>query len=150
MQVSCLIVVGRHPGQQDEGAPVMTKMGYDERPDRSFAKQQSPRDLLCWLLQHMNVITVLHDALQAMCMCRGKVHQKLIILYATKGLLQPACITSYIQKSAHRPFLPALSPLKTHSCTAARSLASHLKDLRSPRLPPSSAQTKREVGSPYC
>lgn len=45
-----LVVVGGHPGEQDEGAPVVAEVGDDEGPHRLLAQQQLPRDLLRRLL----------------------------------------------------------------------------------------------------
>jgi hypothetical protein len=41
-----LIVVRRHPGEQDEGAPVVAEVADDERPHGRLGQQQPPGDLL--------------------------------------------------------------------------------------------------------
>ena len=36
------MIVGRHPSEEDESAPIMAKMREDERPNRSFAEDLLP------------------------------------------------------------------------------------------------------------
>ena len=46
-----LVVVGRHPGQQDEGAPVVAEMGQDQGPDRPLGQDEFPGDFGAFSLQ---------------------------------------------------------------------------------------------------
>ena len=39
-----LVIVGWHPCEQDERAPVVAEVGEDERPDRAFAEDRLPWD----------------------------------------------------------------------------------------------------------
>ncbi len=41
-----LVVVSGHPGEQDEGAPVVAEVAQNECPHRAFGQDELPRDFV--------------------------------------------------------------------------------------------------------
>ncbi len=52
-----LVVVGGHPGEEDEGSPIVAEMGGDKGPDRTFAENDLPWDAPDRALQQQHALS---------------------------------------------------------------------------------------------